>query len=102
MLKHATNHTQQRSTQFDQTKKRMNKLQILNTIKSIGKWIFLLFTIFLVFLYIPLLIDKIQRPTFKNLPMNQYVIIGIIITLMIFLNLKWFGIFKTKRNDSKI
>jgi uncharacterized membrane protein len=80
----------------------MNELQILNTIKSIGKWIFLLFTIFLVFLYIPALTDKIQRPTFKNLPMNQYVIIGIIITLMIFLNLKWFGIFKTKRNDSKI
>ena len=101
-MKHATNHIQQRSTQFDQTNKRMNELQILNTIKSIGKWIFLLFTIFLVFLYIPLLIDKIQRPTYKNLPMNQYVIIGIIITLMIFLNLKWFGIFKTKRNDSKI
>tara|TARA_B100001063_G_C16558380_1_gene449662 strand:+ start:39 stop:347 length:309 start_codon:yes stop_codon:yes gene_type:complete len=102
VLKHATNHTQSRSTQFDQTNKRMNKLQVLKTIKSIGKWIFLLFTIFLVFLYIPALIDKIQRPTFKNLPMNQYVIIGIILLIMIFLNLKWFGIFKTKRIDSKI
>jgi len=87
----------ERSTQFDQTNEQMNKLQILDTIKSIGKWIFLLFTIFLVFLYIPLLIDKIQRPTFKNLPMNQYVIIGIIISIMIFLNLKWFGILKKQK-----
>jgi hypothetical protein len=79
------------------TNERMNKLQILDTIKSIGKWTFLLFTTFLVFLYIPLLIDKIQRPTFKNLPMNQYVIIGIILAIMIFLNLKWFGIFKKQK-----
>ncbi len=75
----------------------MNKLQILDTIKTIGKWIFMLFTILLVFLYIPLLIDKIQRPDFKNLPMNQYVIIGIILAIMIFLNLKWFGIFKKQK-----
>lgn len=77
----------------------MNKLQILDTIKSIGKWIFLTFTIFLVFLYIPLLIDKIQRPTFKNLPMNQLVIIGIVLAIMIFLNLKW--IFNLRKSKPK-
>ena len=77
----------------------MNNLQILNTTKSIGKWIFLLFTIFLVYLYIPALIDKIQRPNFKNLPMYQYIIIGIILMIMIFINLKWFRILKFKSNE---
>ncbi|OIQ30765.1 MAG: hypothetical protein BM564_00720 [Bacteroidetes bacterium MedPE-SWsnd-G2] len=62
------------------------------------KWIFLLFTIFLIVLYIPLLIDKIQRPTFKNLPSYQFAIIGILLAVMVFINLKWIGVFK-KKND---
>ena len=89
-----------RSTQFDQTNKRMNKHHILNTIKFIGKSILVLLTGILIFAYSIALIEKIQRPTFKNLPTNEFVIIGIILLILIFVNLKWvFGIFKTKLNE---
>ncbi len=100
LLKSATKLIQTRSTQFDQTNKRMNKHHILNTIKFIGKSILVLLTGILIFAYSIALIEKIQRPTFKNLPTNEFVIIGIILLILIFVNLKWvFGIFKTKLNE---
>jgi len=78
----------------------MNKPQILNTIKFIGKSILVLFTGVLIFAYSIVLIEKIQRPTFKNLPTNEFIIIGIILLILIFINLKWvFGIFKTNPNE---
>ena len=78
----------------------MNKPQILNTIKFIGKSIFVLLTGVLIFAYSIALIEKIQRPTFKNLPTNEFIIIGIILLILIFINLKWvFGIFKTNPNE---
>ena len=98
--KSTTIHTQNRSTQFDQTSKRMNKHNILNTIKCIGKSILVLLTSILIFVYSIALIEKIQRPNFKNLPTNEFIIIGIILLILIFVNLKWvFGIFKTKLNE---
>lgn len=79
----------------------MNKLQILNTIKFIGKSILVLLTGILIFAYSIALIEKIQRPTFKNLPTNEFVVIGIILLIMIFINLKWvFGIFNRKKNKN--
>jgi len=78
----------------------MNKPQILNTIKFIGKSILVLLTGILIFAYSVALIEKIKRPTFKNLPTNEFVIIGIILLILIFINLKWvFGIFKTRPNE---
>ena len=78
----------------------MNKTQILDTIKFIGKSILVLLTGILIFAYSIALIEKIQRPTFKNLPTNEFIIIGIILFVLIFINLKWvFGIFKTNPNE---
>ena len=78
----------------------MNKPQIMNTLKFIGKTILILLTGVLIYAYSIALIEKIQRPTFKNLPTNEFIIIGIILVILIFVNLKWvFGIFKTKPNE---
>jgi protein-S-isoprenylcysteine O-methyltransferase Ste14 len=78
----------------------MNKSQILNTIKFIGKSILVLLTCLLIFAYSIALIEKIQRPTFKNLPTNEFIIIGIILLILIFINLKWvFRIFKNNPNE---
>lgn len=78
----------------------MNKHHILNIIKFIGKSILVLLTGILIFAYSIALIEKIQCPTYKNLPTNEFVIIGIILLVLIFVNLKWvFGVFKTKLNE---
>ncbi|MFB9054620.1 hypothetical protein ACFFVB_16145 [Formosa undariae] len=78
----------------------MNKPQIFNIIKFTGKSILVLLTGILIFAYSIALIEKIKRPTFKNLPTNEFIIIGIILLILIFVNLKWvFGIFKTKPNE---
>jgi hypothetical protein len=78
----------------------MNKPQILNIIKFTGKSILVLLTGILIFAYSIAVIEKIKRPTFKNLPTNEFIIIGIILLILIFVNLKWvFGIFKTKPNE---
>lgn len=78
----------------------MNKPQIFNIIKFTGKSILVLLTGILIFAYSIALIEKIMRPTFKNLPTNEFIITGIILLILIFANLKWvFGIFKTKTNE---
>jgi len=75
----------------------MNKPQISNTIKFLGKSIFAVLTGLLIFLYSIALIEKINRPTFKNLPTSEFIIIGIILAILIFINLKWvFNITKAK------
>ena len=75
----------------------MNNSQILNSIKFIGKSILVLLTGILIFAYSIALIEKINRPTFKNLPTDEFVIIGIILLILIYINLKWvFGIFNRK------
>ena len=76
----------------------MNKPKILNTIKLIGKSILVLLTGILIFAYSVALIEKIERPTFKNLLTNEFIIIGIILLILILINLKWvFGIFNRKK-----
>ena len=78
----------------------MNKHHFLNTIKFAGKSILVLLTGILIFAYSIALIEKLQHPTFKNLRTNEFLIIGIILLILIFVNLKWvFGIFKKKPND---
>jgi len=78
----------------------MSNSEFLSSIKIVGKIAFLAITIILTFAYSVALIEKIERPTFKNLPINEFVIIGIILLILIFINLKWtFGFFKTKPNE---
>ena len=79
----------------------MNKSQILNKVKFIVKSIFVILTVVLIFVYSIALIEKIQRPTFKNLPTTEFVIIGMVLLVLVFINLKWvFGIFKRKSNEN--
>ena len=79
----------------------MNKSQILNKVKFIVKSILVILTVVLIFVYSIALIEKIQRPTFKNLPTTEFVIIGMVLLVLVFINLKWvFGIFKRKSNEN--
>lgn len=78
----------------------MNKPQTLNVIKFIVKLIFIFLTGILIFAYTIALIEKIRRPAFKNLPTNEFIIIGIILLILIFINLKWiFRAFKINSNE---
>ena len=75
----------------------MNKSQFLITIKLLGKSFFVILTGVFVFVYSIALIEKIMRSDFKNLPMSKFIIIGIILLILIFFNLKWiFGVFNHK------
>lgn len=74
-----------------------NKPQILKTINLIGKAFLVFLTGLLTFVYLIALFEKIQRPNFKNLPKNDFIIFGILLLLLILINLKWvFGFFKTR------
>ena len=79
----------------------MNKSQILNKVKFTVKSILVILTVVLIFVYSIALIEKIQRPTFKNLSTTEFVIIGMVLLVLVFINLKWvFGIFKRKSNEN--
>ena len=79
----------------------MNKSQILNKVKFTVKSILVILTVVLIFVYSIALIEKIQRPTFKNLSTTEFVTIGIVLLVLVFINLKWvFGIFKRKSNEN--
>lgn len=53
------------------------------------KIIFLSITIYLLIPYSIGLFGKIQKPEFKNLPITDYLWIGIVLIIMIALNVKW-------------
>ena len=57
--------------------------------KSIFKFLFFVLTIILLFAYSIGISEKIQKPTFKNLPSSDYVWLGIVLLLLIYLNIKW-------------
>jgi hypothetical protein len=73
--------------------------QIIEFTKLIGKIVLLVITCFLSFAYGTVLTMKIEHPNFKNLPAREFVIFGIIIIILIFINLKVFGILKAKKNE---
>ena len=73
--------------------------QIIEFTKLIGKIVFLVITCLLSFAYGTALSMKIEHPNFKNLPVSEFVIFGNIIIIMIFINLKVFGILKTKKTE---
>jgi hypothetical protein len=62
------------------------------------KIIFLLATIYLLVPYSIGLYGKIQKPEFKNLPISDYLWIGIVLLIMIALNVKWLYLDRKKRN----
>lgn len=68
----------------------MNNSQIFNFIKFTAKLILAILTGLFLLIYIIVLIDKINRPNFKNLTINEFVIIGVILLILIFINLRWF------------
>ena len=66
--------------------------------RLILKFIFLFITIYLLVPYSIGLFEKIQKPEFKNLPISDYIWIGIILVFMVALNIKWFYLDRRKRN----
>lgn len=63
----------------------------MNTLKLIGKIIFLLFTIFYLIIPFFLIIEtKINKPSFKNLNTSWTIILGIITFISIILNIIFF------------
>lgn len=72
----------------------------MNTLKLVGKILFLIFTIYLLFLYYLGLSMKIEEPSFKNLDAKSYIILGLILVFFIILNLRYFNILFKKKNKS--
>ena len=61
----------------------------MNSLKLIGKILFLLFTIFYTLIpFIMVLEAKINRPNFKNLNNEGIIFLGIILLVFIILNIK--------------
>lgn len=70
----------------------------METLKLISKIIFLIFTIYLIVPYSLALIMKIEEPHLKNLNTKEFIIFGIILFALIFINYKlFFPYFKSKK-----
>lgn len=63
----------------------------MNTLKIIGKIIFLLFTIYLIIPFSMALYMKINEPHFKNLNPKEFIILGIVLLVFVFINFKLFS-----------
>ena len=79
----------------------MKNSELLSSTKHIGKVSFLFITLILIFAYSVALIEKINRPNFKNLPLNEFIILGILLVILIFINLKWVFRFHQKKSNGK-
>ena len=75
--------------------------QVIEFTKLIGKIILLALTCFLSFAYGTLSM-KIRHPNFKNLPDIEFVIFGVVIIILIYSNLKVFGMLKAKKSQIMI
>jgi hypothetical protein len=63
----------------------------MNSLKIIGKILFLLFAIFYIFIpFILVLETKINRPNFKNLNNNEFILLGVILLIFILINIRLF------------
>ena len=70
----------------------------MNTLKLIGKIIFLIFTIYLLVPYSMSLVMKIEEPHLKNLNTKEFFIYGILLLGFIVINIKlFFSYFKNKK-----
>lgn len=65
--------------------------------KSIGKFIFLFFTILLLIPYFIAINEKIERPQFKNLSMKEFIFSGLILSILVTINIYWIVSFYKKK-----
>ncbi|MFI0490558.1 hypothetical protein [Flavobacterium sp.] len=63
----------------------------MNTLKLIGKIILWIFTIYLIVPYSMALIMKIEEPHIKNLNTKEFIIYGILLLGLVFINYKLFS-----------
>lgn len=70
--------------------------QVIEFTKLLSKIVFLVITCILSFAYGTALSMKIEHPNFKNLPVSDFFIFGSILIIMIFINLKVFGVLKSR------
>ncbi|HEX8577164.1 MAG TPA: hypothetical protein VF677_12790 [Flavobacterium sp.] len=75
--------------------------KIIGFCRFISKVVLLVVTLFLAVFYVIALSAKIGRPNFKNLPVSELIVFGVIILILIFINLIVFGVFKSQRKSSK-
>jgi hypothetical protein len=63
----------------------------MNSLKLIGKILFLLFTIFYTLIpFIIVLETKINKPHFKNLNNTEFLLLGIVLIVFIIININMF------------
>ncbi len=71
--------------------------------RSIGKSLFVLLTVILSIGYAISLIAEIKAPTSNDLQTNDFIIMGIFLLILIFINLKWvFGLFERKESRPRL
>jgi hypothetical protein len=62
------------------------------------KTVLLILTPFLLFPFILGLSEKIKHPTFKNLPISNYVVLGIILLVVIIIDISTIKALKKRKN----
>jgi hypothetical protein len=73
------------------------EVKLKDIIVLIGKITLVSFTILFAFIYSMIVLEKIQRPTWKNLQTDEIIILGIFLACLIMLNLHWtLGLFRKK------
>lgn len=82
-------------------KNEMFKDQLIGLSKVIGKILLLTLTLYISFAYGLALSMKIEYPNFKNLPTREFLILGVLIIVLIIINLRVFGLWKTKRKEEE-
>lgn len=73
----------------------------MTTLKLAGKILFLLFTIFYAFVPFFIVVEtKINKPNFKNLNDKGFALLGIVLLVFIFINIKLFYPYFKKNPNS--
>lgn len=60
---------------------------MIKTLINFGLFLFICFSALLIYIYISLLIEKIQRPTFKNLDSESFIWIGGVMLIFIIVDI---------------
>ena len=72
---------------------------IMSIKKGIGKLVLLGLTCWLSFLFAFALVQKIEHPELKNMPIGDFIFLGALLIVMIVLTLFSFGILWNKKQD---
>lgn len=68
---------------------RMSDFEMIELLKKVFKILVLTFTVLLTFSYIVMLSDSISNPNYKGLTLKGYIIGGIFLVGLIYLNIKY-------------